>query len=214
MNTPIPAPKSWMSLWVIGTVGGSFFGLVIGFGLELLLRFRDPAFLIVAVLGLCIGLLQWAVALKGIVNGVAWILATTIASTLILIVLIFVEASGLVPPVLVYYNPGCLSASCDSSRLDEAWLSGAVVSIFIISLATVLPTSIVLSHYSARIYVWILGGVVTSMSGVIIVIVTYVIIQRDWETLSWLTLTEPLILGLISAPFAYITLKEPAKVRS
>src|SRR5262249_39330483 len=135
--------------------------------LGLLLRFGDPTPLVIVALGICIGFSQWAIALKGIVNGVSWTLATVIASLMIVAAQNYIANQQLIPPILDYYNPGCLSASCDSYKLAETWLTGTIIIIFIASLSVALPTGIVLSRDSARIYIWLFGIIVASTVGVL-----------------------------------------------
>jgi hypothetical protein len=198
----MPSPKSWMSLWVIGTVGGAWLGSLTMFGLALLTKgSAEQSYLLVIVFGICIGFCQWAVALRGIVNGLAWTVATSTAS--LLIALAFDGTHQLIPQILEYYNPGCLSASCDSYRLSDGWAIGTLLSIIIVVIAIALPTGVVLSRHASKLYMWILGSIIGSIVWVLGFILISVSIPGGFEELCWSSLILPIVIALITAPFIY-----------
>jgi hypothetical protein len=204
--------RDWMIRWIIGSVSGWVIGLAIGFGVRALSAPEsfyqfDQSYLGYPILGICVGLLQWRVALKGIVNGVAWTSATGLASVLIAASLIFVESQQLIPPILEYYNPGCLSASCDSFTLRETWFFGVVVLSFIGGLSVALPTGfvLVLAGYGSKIYVWVFGSFLASVLGLLAYMPISLGPGYD-GTYCYLALIGPMVIAAVSAPFLDVAL--------
>jgi len=211
----MPPPKLWISLWIIGTFGGSILGTTLAFCIGPLIKplTYDQFYLQFIIFGACLGLIQWIAALKSIVNGLAWTLATIVASVLTLAALVYANSHQFIAPILDYYNLGCLSNSCDSYKLHETWFMGTAVIVIIISLSTALPTGIVLLRYSSRIYMWVLGIVIASAAGILAYVAYAVSFRGILADLFYIALLGPLIIAIISAPFAYITLQKPAKLR-
>jgi hypothetical protein len=202
----------WMVLWVIGSMIGSVIGLVLTYFFASLLSNSIP-FLPFLIFGMCVGLFQWLLVLKGIVNGVAWILATGLASTLIAASSGFASSLNLIPPIMHYYNPGCLSASCDSFALDDTWLWGVVVVGLIGGLSAALPTGLVLSRYGSNIHIWVFGCLLTSLLSVLSYI-PFGLGPGYWAAYCYLGIIGPLAIAVISAPFVHATLREPTTLQS
>jgi hypothetical protein len=206
--------RAWMTLWIIGSMSGWVIGFAVTFLVGLLSNskaFGQP-YLPFLIFGICVGLLQWRVALKGIVNGVAWVFATGLASVLIVASYGFAASQQLIPSIMHYYNPGCLSASCDSYALDDTWLGGVVVVSLIGGLSAALPTGLVLSRYGFNIYLWVFGSLLASLVGVLLYI-PFAVGPGYVGSLSYLAVIGPLVIAVISAPFLYATPHEPIRLQ-
>jgi hypothetical protein len=159
MQRLLQIDRSWMVLWILGTITGWIIGIVVVavisqlFGLILMAY----AILNAIAVGAFVGLLQWHLALKSKVNRVAWAFATVCANIFIVSSIEFAEQQQIIPQIFEYYSVG-LCETCDPARLDETWLSGAVLYSLIAGLAAAVPTGIALFQYGSRPpNLWILG---------------------------------------------------------
>ncbi len=202
--------KAWMFLWVVGTVSGWILNLVIAFILNRLLPVYDVRqfpylpFLPFLTTGMCLGLLQWRVALKGIVNGVAWISATTLAGFLVALSIEFVQSQRIIAVLL----PGCLSVSCDTFTLYTIQILSVVILSVAYGLAAALPTGLVLSRYGSRIYLWVLGCILASLLGIL----TYIFFLKVPDLCPMLlsfAVIDPMVIAAVSAPFLRLALEVP-----
>jgi hypothetical protein len=159
-----------------------------------------------------VGLFQWWAALKGIVSGIAWSLATGLAGVLVVVATVFVSNLNLFPPILHYYNPGCLSAGCDMLILDEKWIVGVGVLGLIVGLSAALPTGIVLSRYGSRVYMWLLGCLLAALLS-LLAYIPFALVPGPGDTFLYFTVIGPVIIAVILAPFVYVTLHEPARLQ-
>jgi hypothetical protein len=217
MRSSIQFDRAWMSLWIIGSVCGWMIGFAVNLSLSLLRpEFNGQfSFLPFLVFGICVGLLQWSVALRDIVKAVEWTFATTLASFLVGASLIFASNLQLIPQVLEYFNPGCLSASCDRYKLHATWISGTVVFSLIVGLSAALPTGFVLSRYGSRVYLWVFGCILASLTGVL----AYLPFALSFGSAVIVTafccfpLIGPILVATVSAPFIDATLREPARLQ-
>lgn len=204
--------REWMIRWIIGSMSGWAIGLAIDFWVrESVNRSSfDRSYVGYVILGISVGLLQWRIALKGILNGVAWTIATGLASVLIATVLVFASNERFIPPSLQYFNSGCLSASCDSFTLRETWFFGVVVLSLIGGLSVAVPTGfvLVLSRHSSRIYLWLFGSLLASLLG-LLAYLPFAMGPGSNGTLFYLALIGPVVIAAISAPFLYVTLHRP-----
>ncbi len=208
--------RDWMIRWIIGSVSGWAIGLAISFLVRQLSNpdSFDGSYWGYVILGICAGLLQWRVALKGMVNGVAWTIATGLAGVLIATSLVFAANEQLIPPILQYYNPGCLSASCDSFALRDTWFFGVVELSLIGGISVALPTGFVLviSRYGSRVYMWLFGSLLASWLG-LLAYLPFAMGPGPDGTFCYLALLGPIVIAAISAPFLYVTLHPPTRLQ-
>jgi hypothetical protein len=156
------------------------------------------------IVGAFVGLLQWRLALKDMVDRIAWILAILIANSLIVVVNILATSGQLIPKIFEYYSVG-LCASCDLARLHETWFSGTLLYSIMAGLAAVVPTGVVLFRTCSRPpNLWLLGGVLAFLAANLLRIPLY-LSSEFWVVHSYF-LIGPLVIALISAPFLYATL--------
>jgi hypothetical protein len=202
--------KSWIILWITGSVSGWLLGVVINLVTRATARSDLWPFLI---LGICLGLIQWVVALRGLVNGIAWVFATAIASIFVVEAIAFAANHQLIPQVFEYYNPGCLSASCDAYTLYNTWISGSIVYGLIASLAAILPTGVVLLVYGTKLHIWIVGGILSSVAGVLAYI-PFALIPGSSATYLYLVCIGPIVIAAVSAPFIRISLQKAPRQAS
>jgi len=199
--------------WMMHWIGGSMIGWTIGFAINFLARQLlgtsdfDRSYVGYAIFGVCVGFFQWRNTLRKYVNGVAWTTATGLAGVLLASSLIFASSQQLIPPILEYYNPGCLSDSCDSFALVETWTVGIGKLGVIGGLSVAIPTSIVLvlSRYGSRVYVWLFGSLLASLTGLLLYLPFGMGPGYD-GTLFYLVLLGPMVVAASSGPFLYVAL--------
>ncbi len=114
--------------------------------------------------------------------------------------------------MLYCFNKGCLSASCDICVTSETWLIGAVLSGLVFGLAVAVPTAFILSRYSSRVCLWIVGCILTACTTILVGIM--VITSPEFLSLFLVygTFLGPMVIGVVSAPFIYAVLLEPKQL--
>jgi hypothetical protein len=202
MKDSMAPDKAWMMLWIVSSTAGLLLGAVIGQCVfVLLMRMGFAAFgaiLHIIIIGVCIGLLQWLTVLRGIVNGLAWITACGLASILIAVVL----SHPMTATIFKSNNTGCLG------------VAGVSVAV---GLAGALPTGIVLSRYSSKVYLWVLGTILAPLAGILSFIPLALVLSGEDEMVGIIVgccnfaIITPTIISAVLARFIYNTLKEAAR---
>jgi hypothetical protein len=211
--------EEWMRLWIIGSMAGWATAWAVNVLLSFVFRLSgsldrllyDQPFVGYAIFGVCVGVVQWRVALRGVLNGTAWAIALGIASILLAASFVFASSHQLLPPILQYRNLGCLSASCDSYILRSTWLSGIAVLGVIGGLSVAIPTSCVLalSRHGARVHIWVLGCLLASFLGLLAYLPFILLPGPILCSICFVVIVGPLVIAAISAPFFRLALQEP-----
>ena len=212
MNRSLVTDRDWIILWIIGSMMGWVVGIVITFAIRVWSGWRivDPFYGDFYIFGICIGIFQWLVALRGKINGVAWTFATLLSSVLIVAYLNIANNEQLIPPITQYRNLGCLSDSCDSFMLRDTWFSGVLIYGLIGGLAVATPTSVILcwSGYGSKIYRWWIGCILASVLG-LLVYLPFMLGDAFVGIFCYVGIVGPLVMAVLSAPFLDFTLHRP-----
>jgi hypothetical protein len=161
--------------WIISSTVGALIALVAFLVIPFSLFSVDSipnsilGFVMGILMGTSVGLFQWLFALRGRVYGAAWLFATALAGIILAASSQYADREHLLPQILEYYNPGCLSLSCDSYTLHETWFSGILIYGLIGGLSAALPTSIALgwSGYHSKLPMWWIGCILASVLGLL-----------------------------------------------
>lgn len=152
--------------WTLSTLVGWMAGLFIAFVAWIMPSFTDPlkeTVLIPLLIGTSVGLLQWLLTLRGIVNGPTWVLTTIGVGILINPVMQFLISQSWVPPILYLYRLECLSDSCYIPTLHDTWFIGILTLSLASGICLAIPTWFVFHSYERAASWSLIAGFAVSL---------------------------------------------------